>query len=128
MTQFEQTTENVQRILKAINENECYSQEIIAKIIGISSTNVSYNIKRINTYGEIIYRNNEGKYISTETDINNIPFINIMKRMIEALKKNPTIYFWQNKYLSWYFDLNTTEIGQFRAYAEDYLKEWNIKY
>lgn len=128
MKQFEQTKNNIQRILNAIKENECYSQKDISKIVGISQTSISYNIKRINNYDIVIYKDNEGKYITKEENVNNLQFIIKISKIIKELKENPTIYFWQNKYITMFFGLNTTEIGQFRAYAEEYLKELKIKY
>ena len=130
MTQLERTINNVQNLLDTIENNNCSSQKEIAQIMGIAQTNVSNIInKHINTNKEnpIIYIEND-YYRSKIKKANKIPYLTKMCTMIEILKEKPDIYYYQNKYLEKFYALNYTEITQFRAYAEDYLRIWEIKY
>ena len=131
MKQLEITILRIQQIIDTINNNNINSENQIAEIIGVSQSVVSSTIrKHINIEKNYIYKikiNNEEIYKSIIKNADEIPYIIKMKKMIEKLKENPSIYFFSNKWLRYFFELNEKEISQFKAYAIDYLEELDIK-
>lgn len=116
-TLFDTAKENIQLIIDAINKGEMRSTQDIRDFTGLTDTVINTNIRRI----EEIKR---GKVLACSCQkAEETIWVTKMSAMIDAVIKNPTLLFWQEKYLCGFFSATPTEIKQLRAFMPEYLKE-----
>lgn len=117
-TKFETTTENIQKIITAINENNLSSHREITQITGIKQTVISTNIRRIKEIQKI-----NGLYKCDCQSAEETKWISKMKKSLEIVLEKKEILLWQDKYISALLKISIHEVQQLRAYADEYIKE-----
>lgn len=115
MTAFEITIQNIQKILDVINNGEYTAKTQIANEMNISPTLVNKIFKRIENEISIV----DGVYITKCTKAEETEFYKKFSRIIPGVISEPTIMFWQNKYISLIFDLSSEEVQALRSYVND---------
>lgn len=115
MTAFEITIQNIQKVLDVINSGEYTAKTWIASEMKVSPTLVNKIFKRIEHEVSIV----DGVYKTKCTKAEETEFYKKFSKIISAVISEPTIMFWQNKYISLIFDLSTEEVQALRAYVND---------
>ena len=118
MTAFETTIQNIQKVLDAVNSGQYTAKTHIASAIGVSPALINIIFKRIEheiCVVDKVYKANCTK--AEETD-----FYKKFSVLIPVVLSNPTIMFWQNKYISLLFDLSTSEVQALRTYVDDKIR------
>lgn len=113
------TIDNIQKIIDITNSFECESiQDIVNNSKGAFSRNlVSKNLKRIN---ENCIRTNKNIKINCKK-AEETEFVKKIKSAVEIITNEPSMLFWQTKYLSHFLDLTTNEVQIVCAYARKQL-------
>lgn len=115
MSAFETTIRNIQKVLDAINGGQYTAKTQIASTVGVSPTLINIIFKRIEHeifLVDKVYKANCTRAEETE-------FYKKFSVLIPIVLSNPTIMFWQNKYISSMFDLSTSEVQALRTYVND---------
>lgn len=118
MTAFETTIQNIQKVLDAINGGSYTAKTQIANAVGVSPALINIIFKRIEREISVVdkvYKANCTKAEETE-------FYKKFSVLIPVVLSNPTIMFWQNKYISLMFDLSTNEVQALRTYVDDKIR------
>lgn len=118
MTAFDTTIWNIQKVLDAVNSGQYISKTQIASAIGVSPALINIIFKRIEheiSVVDKVYKASCAKAEETE-------FYKKFSVLIPVVLANPTIMFWQNKYISLMFDLSTGEVQALRAYVDDKIR------
>lgn len=118
MTAFETSVQNIQKVLDAVNGGQYTAKTQIAKAVGVSPALINIIFKRLEHEISIVdkvYKVNCVKAEETE-------FYKKFSILIPVVLSNPTIMFWQNKYISLMFDLSTGEVQALRTYVDDKLR------
>lgn len=118
MTAFETTIRNIQKVLDTINGGQYTAKTQIANAAGFSPALVNIIFKRIEPEISVVdkvYKANCLKAEDTE-------FYKKFSVLIPAVLSNPTIMFWQNKYISLIFDLSNGEVQALRTYVDDKIR------
>lgn len=118
MTAFETTIKNIQKVLDAINGGQYTAKTQIASAVDVSPALINIIFKRIEheiSVVDKVYKANCAKAEETE-------FYKKFSVLIPLVLSNPTIMFWQNKYISLMFDLSSSEVQALRAYVDDKIR------
>ncbi len=118
MTAFETSVQNIQKVLDTVNGGQYTAKTQIAKAVGVSPALINIIFKRLEHEISIVdkvYKVNCVKAEETE-------FYKKFSILIPVVLSNPTIMFWQNKYISLMFDLSTGEVQALRTYVDDKLR------
>ena len=118
MTAFETTIQNIQKVLDAINGGQYTAKTQIATAVGVSPALINIIFKRIEPEISVVdkvYKASCAKAEETE-------FYKKFSVLIRVVFSNPTIMFWQNKYISLMFDLSTGEVQALRTYVDDKIR------
>lgn len=117
MTQLETRVSNYQTLIDCIKNNKITSQKILAEKMDLSQTRVSQFIKSINRKKQHI---SFSEYYTVDIDnALDLEEIATMIMMINEFSKDPHIIYYQNKHLMGLYNLDYTEVMQFRAYIAD---------
>lgn len=118
MAAFETTIQNIQRVLDAVNGGQYTAKTQIANAVGVSPALINIIFKRIEheiSVVDKVYKANCAKAEETK-------FYKKFSVLIPVVLSNPTIMFWQNKYISLMFDLSTNEVQALRTYVDDKIR------
>ena len=115
MTAFETSIQNIQKVLDAVNGGIYTAKTQIANAVDFSPTLVNNIFKRIEPEISIV----DKVYKANCTKVEETKFYKKFSALIPVVLSNPTILFWQNKYISLMFDLSTNEVQALRTYVED---------
>ena len=117
MTQLETRVLNYQALIDCIKNNKITSQKVLAEKMGLSQTRISQLIKSINRKKQHISFN--GYYTIDIDSALDLEEIVTMIMMINEFTNDPHIIYYQNKHLMGLYNLDYTEVMQFRAYIAD---------
>lgn len=118
MTAFETTIQNIQKVLDAVNGGQYTAKTQIASAIEVSPALINIIFKRIEheiSVVDKVYKASCAKAEETE-------FYKKFSVLIPVVLSNPTIMFWQNKYISSMFDLSTGEVQALKTYVNDKIR------
>lgn len=115
MTAFETTVRNIQKVLNAINSGQYTAKPQIASAVGVSPTLINTIMKRIESEISVV----DSVYKANVTSAEETEFYKKFSVLIPIVLSNPSILFWQNKYISLMFDLSVREVQALRAYVDD---------
>lgn len=118
MTAFEITIRNIQKILDTINGGKYTAKSQIASAVGVSPTLINNIIKRIEPEISII----DKVYTANVLNAEETEFYKKFSKLIPIVLANPSILFWQNKYISLIFGLSANEVQTLRAYVDDKIR------
>jgi len=113
------TIDNIQKIINITNSFDCESiQDIVDNSKGtLSRSAVSKNLKRIK---ENCIRTNKNIKINCKK-AEDTEFVKKIKSAVEIITNEPSILFWQTKYISDFLNLTTNEVQIACAYARKQL-------
>lgn len=118
MTAFETTIQNIQKVLDAINGGQYTAKTQIASAVEVSPTLINKIFKRIEQEISVV----DNVYKANCTKAEETEFYKKFSVLIPIVISNPTIMFWQNKYISLMFDLSVDEVQALRAYVDDKIR------
>lgn len=118
MTAFETTIQNIQKVLDAINSGQYTAKTQIASAVGVSPALINIIFKRIEPEISVV----DKVYKASCTKSEETEFYKKFSVLIRVVFSNPTIMFWQNKYISLMFDLSTGEVQALRTYVDDKIR------
>lgn len=118
MTAFETTIQNIQKVLDAINSGQYTAKTQIASAVGVSPALINIIFKRIEPEISVV----DKVYKASCTKAEETEFYKKFSVLILVVFSNPTIMFWQNKYISLMFDLSTGEVQALRTYVDDKIR------
>ena len=118
MTAFETTIHNIQKVLDAINSGQYTAKTQIASAVGVSPALINIIFKRIEPEISVV----DKVYKASCTKAEETEFYKKFSVLIRVVFSNPTIMFWQNKYISLMFDLSTGEVQALRTYVDDKIR------
>ncbi len=118
MTAFETTIQNIQKVLDAINGGSYTAKTQIANAVGVSPALINIIFKKIEREISVV----DKVYKASCTKAEETEFYKMFSVLIPVVLSNPTIMFWQNKYISLMFDLSTNEVQALRTYVDDKIR------
>lgn len=118
MTAFETTIQNIQKVLDAVNGGQYTAKTQIASAIEVSPALINIIFKRIEPEISVVNK----VYKANCTKVEETEFYKKFSVLIPVVLSNPTIMFWQNKYISSMFDLSTGEVQALRTYVNDKIR------
>lgn len=118
MTAFETTIRNIQKVLDTINSGKYTAKSQIASAVGVSPTLINTIIKRIEPEIGIV----DNVYTANVLNAEETGFYKKFSKLIPIVLANPSILFWQNKYISLIFGLSANEVQTLRAYVDDKIR------
>lgn len=118
MTAFETTIRNIQKVLDTINGGKYTAKSQIASAMGISPTLINTIIKRIESEISIV----DNVYTANVLNAEKTGFYKKFSKLIPIVLSNPSILFWQNKYISLIFGLSANDVQTLRAYVDDKIR------
>lgn len=118
MTAFEKTIQNIQKVLDAVNGGNYTAKTQIANAVDVSPALINIIFKRIEPEISIV----DKVYKASCTKVEETKFYKKFSVLIPVVLSNPTIMFWQNKYIPLMFDLSTNEVQALRTYVDDKIR------
>lgn len=118
MTAFETTIRNIQKVLDTINGGKYTTKSQIASVVGVSPTLINTIMKRIEPEISIV----DKVYTANVSNAEETDFYKKFSVLIPIVISNPSILFWQNKYISLIFGLSANDVQTLRAYVDDKIR------